>query len=325
MTELVVLDDWNGHFAGSAQLDRLRPLANVTIHADRAPSRQALLERLAGAAIVITNRERTALDAELFAALPDLRLVAQTGDGTPNIDLAAATAHGVQVANTPGGSTSSVVELVVGMLIALARGFSAQERALRAGAWPTNDGLGLEGKAVGVVGFGRLGRAVTRAVLPFGVRVLAWSPSLTPELAGESGAEYRPFDGLLRESDVVTLHVRLNAGSRGLIGARELAQMRPSALLINTSRGPIVDEGALIGALRSRRIAGAALDVYDEEPLPAEHPLRRCETALLTAHCGGRTDTSYANFVRGCVDNVVSFLEQGRAVHLVNRDVTAAN
>jgi phosphoglycerate dehydrogenase-like enzyme len=320
-TRVVVLDDWQRFFTDSPRLERLRERAEVTVHTDRAPSREALVERLAEADVVITNRERTRFDAELFAALPRLRLVAQTGDGTPNIDLAAAAARGVQVANTPGASTTAMVELTIGLMVAWLRRFAEQEQALRAGEWPRPDGLGLFGKTLGIVGFGRLGRATSRAALFFGMRVVAWSRRLTPAAATAAGIEYRDLGSLLAESDVVSLHVRLTPETRAMITAEHLARMKPSALFVNTARGAIVDEAALAEALRAGRLAGAALDVYEQEPLPVDSPLRSLPNVLLTAHCGGMTDTAFDQFVAGCVENVLAFLDSGRPLNPVQAPV----
>jgi D-3-phosphoglycerate dehydrogenase / 2-oxoglutarate reductase len=314
---VVILDDWNQAYGASPQVARLRERAEVVIHTDAAPAMAATLERLAGAQIVVGNRERTRFDAKFFGALPDLALLAQTGDGVQHIDLAAATANGVLVSVTPGGSTAAMVELTIGMMIAVLRRFAEQDRAIRAGQWPLWIGQELDGKTLGVVGLGRLGSRVANVARSFGMRVLAAGPTLTLERAQAAGLEFRDLETLMAESDVVSIHVRLSDRTRGLITASHLAKMKPTAVLINTARGPVVDEGALIGALRSRRIAGAALDVYDREPLPANHPLLSCETALLTGHCGWVTDNTYERFISGIVENIEVFLD-GQPRHVMN-------
>lgn len=314
---VVVLDDWNDAYAAAEPIARLRQRAEVVIYTDRAPSRSATLERLAGADVVVANRERTRFDADLLNALPSLKLIAQTGDGIPHIDLATATANGVLVSVTPGGSTASMAELTIGMMIAVMRRFAEQDRALRAGQWPNWVGQELEGKTLGIVGLGKIGRRVARIAQALGMRVLASGLTLTEERARQEGVEYRSLDDLFAESDVVSIHLRLSERTRGLITAAHLARMKPTAVLINTARGPIVDEGALIGALRSHRIAGAGLDVYDQEPLPPDHPLLSCETALLTAHCGWVTDGTYRRFIAGVVENIEAFME-GKPRNVVN-------
>jgi phosphoglycerate dehydrogenase-like enzyme len=314
---VVVLDDWNEAFGGAAPIERLRERVELTIHTDQAPSRDETLRRLAGAEIVVANRERTRFDAATFEALPDLRLIAQTGDGCLHIDLPAASRAGVLVSATPSGSRASMVELTIGLMIAAMRRFGEQDRALRAGRWTNYIGQALEGKTLGVVGVGRLGSRVGKVAQALGMRVIAAGIFLTPERAEEHGFEYRSLDELCSEADVISVHVRLTELTRGLIGASHLARMKPTAVLVNTARGPIVDEGALAGALRSRRIAGAALDVYGQEPLPPNHPLLSCETALLTAHTGWVTDNNYQRFVAGIAENITAYLD-GQPQHVIN-------
>jgi phosphoglycerate dehydrogenase-like enzyme len=314
---IVVLDDWNEAFSASPAVDRVRERADLEIHTDVAPSRAATVERLAGAQVVVANRGRTAFDGELFGSLPDLRLLAQTGDGVHHIDVAAATANGVLISVAPGGSTAAMVEFTIGMIIAMLRRFAQQDRALRAGQWPNWIGQELDGKTLGVVGLGRLGSRVARVAQAFGMRVLASGLTLTEERARAAGVEYRDLDALFSESDVVSIHLALSERSRGVITAAHLARMKPTAVLINTARGPIVDEGALVGALKSRRIAGAALDVYNEEPLPPDHPLLSCENTLLTAHCGWVTDNTYDAFISGVVENIEAYLD-GRPRNVLN-------
>jgi phosphoglycerate dehydrogenase-like enzyme len=317
MTRVVILDDWNEAYGASAPIARLRQRAEVTIDTGHAPSQAGVADRLAGTEIVVGNRERTAFGADFFQSARDLKLLVQTGDGVQHIDLPAATAAGVLVSVTPGGSTASMVEFTIGMIIGAMRRVAEQDRALRAGHWPLWIGKELDGKTLGVVGLGRLGSRVAKTAQFFGMRVVASGLTLTPERAAAEGVEYRDLDSLLPESDVVSIHLKLSDRTRGLITASHLAKMKPSAVLVNTARGPIVDEGALVGALRSGRIAGAALDVYDQEPLPPDHPLLSCETALLTAHCGWVTDRTYDRFISGVVENIESYLD-GRPLHVMN-------
>jgi phosphoglycerate dehydrogenase-like enzyme len=192
-----------------------------------------------------------------------------------------------------------------------------QDRALRAGGWPLLVGQELAGKTLGIVGLGRVGSRVAEVARVLGMRVIAAGLTLTEERARAAGVEFRSVEDLFAEADVVSIHLKLSERTRGFITAAHLGRMKPTALLVNTARGPIVDEGALVGALRSRRIAGAALDVYDQEPLPPDHPLLSCETAVLTAHCGWVTDETYRRFVSGVAGNVEAFLD-GRPQHVVN-------
>ena len=314
---VVVLDDWNRAYAESPHIQRLQQRAEFVIHTDTAPTRAATLERLAGAEIVVVNRERTRFPADLLEALPDLKLIAQTGDGVLHIDLAAASRNGVLVSATPGGSRAAMLELTIGLMIAAMRRFAEQDRALRRGEWTNFIGQELDGKTLGLVGLGRIGGRVATVAQSLGMRVLATGLTLTAERARQAGVEYRDLDSLCAESDIVSIHVRLSEKTRGMITAAHLAKMKPTAILINTARGPIVDEGALIGALKSRRIGGAALDVYDQEPLPPNHPLLSCETALLTAHTGWVTDRTYQRFLPGIAENVEAYLD-GHPLHVMN-------
>jgi phosphoglycerate dehydrogenase-like enzyme len=316
MTRVVVLDDWNQAYGNAAPFSHLRQRAEVIIHTDAAPP-GAAAERLRGAEVVVGNRERTRFDAAFFQSVPDVKLLVQTGDGVQHIDLPAATAQGVLVSVTPGGSTASMVEFTIGMIIGAMRRFAEQDRALRAGHWPLWIGQELDGKTLGIVGLGRLGTRVARVAQSFGMRVLASGLSLTQDRARAAGVEYRDLDVLFSESDVVSIHLKLSDRTKGLITGSHLAKMKPTAVLVNTARGPLVDEGALVGALKSRRIAGAALDVYDQEPLPTDHPLLSCETALLTAHCGWVTDRTYERFISGVVENIHGYLDR-RPLHVMN-------
>jgi phosphoglycerate dehydrogenase-like enzyme len=319
--KVVVLDDWNNAFATSPHTNRLREQAEVTVYPDPAPSRAALLERLAGARAVICNRERTRFPADLLRALPDLKFISQTGGGAAHVDLPAATARGILVSVTSHGTGAGVVELTIGLMIATMRRFLEQDRALRAGRWPPLVGQELETKTLGIVGLGHLGTKVANVAQVLGMRVLAAGLTLTPKRAREAGAEFRDLESLFAESDVISIHLKLSEQTRGLIGAGLLAKMKPTAVLINTARGPIVDEGALVGALRSRRIAGAGIDVYDQEPLLENHPLLSCETALLTAHCGWVTDRTYDRYLSGAIENVEAFLRDGRPSPVLNPEV----
>ena len=316
---VVVLDDWNDAYGGAEPLERLRDRVDLTIYTDQAGSREATQERLAGAEIVVANRERTRFDASLLGALPDLRLLAQTGDGYLHIDLEAASKAGILVSVAPNSSRSSMVEFTIGMMIAAMRRFAEQDRALREGRWTNLIGQELDGKTLGVVGVGRLGSRVGKIAQALGMRVIAAGVMLTPERAREHGFEYRTLEELCSEADVISIHVRLSDLTRGLITAAHFARMKPTVVLVNTARGPIVDEGALVGALRSRRIAGAALDVYDQEPLPPNHPLLQCETALLTAHTGWVTDNTYRTFLNVIAENIEAYLD-GQPRYVVNPD-----
>lgn len=319
---VVVLDDFHQVYDASPHIARLRTRATATVYTDAAPDHAALVARLRGAQALIANRERSRLTAELFDALPDLELIAQTGTGLAHIDVRAATARGIVICTTPGGSTDAVVEATFALVFAVLRHVPFFDRAMHAGEWPLRIGRNLSGRTFGVVGLGRIGERVAQVAKAFGARVLAWSPHGTAERAAAVGAEYcADLDELLRRSDIVSIHVRLSPQSRGLLDRRRLALMRDGAVLINTARGPIVDEAALVDELRARRL-WAGLDVYDQEPLPANHPLRQAEQAVLLPHTGWVTDETYDLFIGGSVDNILAYLD-GRPTNVANPDALA--
>ena len=266
--------------------------------------------RLEGFEVLIANRERTRFTADLLSRLPDAKLLIQTGGRAPNIDLEAATKHGIVVAKAAGsGPSRGAAELALGLILAAMRHIPAADAAMRAGQWTAPRGRELRGKTLGLIGVGGVGGHVARLAAPFELTLLAHSRSLTAERARELGAEAVPMDDLLRRSDVVSIHVPLNAETRGLIGKAQLALMKPSALLVNTSRGPVVDQAALVEALSSGRIASAALDVYDDEPLPADNPFRSLPNVVLTPHLGWPTDLGIERFAEAAVEVVLAYAD----------------
>jgi phosphoglycerate dehydrogenase-like enzyme len=253
-------------------------------------------------------RERTPLRAELIERLPNLKLIASTGPRNASIDLKAAAARGITVVHT-GYFGSPTLELTWALILAGARHIVAEAAAVRGGGWQHSIGDDLAGKTLGIIGLGNLGSQVAKIGLAFGMRVLAWSQNLTAEKAGAAGAALASKEELLRQSDIVSVHLVLSDRTRALIGARELALMKPSARLVNTSRGPIVVEAALIAALKAGQIAGAAIDVYDVEPLPPDHPYRNIGNLLATPHIGYVSRDLYERFYRDTVSNILAWLD----------------
>jgi phosphoglycerate dehydrogenase-like enzyme len=253
-------------------------------------------------------RERTAFPAAVFEQLPALRLLVTTGMSNAAIDLDAAKRAGVVVSGTGGGG-NAVPEITLGMIIALTRHFAEEDAAVRAGGWQHTIGPGLAGKTLGVVGLGRLGIPVARLAQAFGMSVVAWSPHLTAERAAEHDVRAVSRDELFDQSDIVTIHMPLSGRSRGLITLDDLRRLGPDSYLVNTSRGPIVDEGALIRSLADGTIAGAALDVYDTEPLPTDHPLRSSRNTLLLPHIGYVTSDNYAVYFTEVVEDIRAYLD----------------
>jgi phosphoglycerate dehydrogenase-like enzyme len=303
-----ILDDYQGCALGFADWGSLAGV-QVRDFTDAIVTRDALVEQLAGFEIIVAMRERTRFDAALLARLPRLKLLVSTGMRNSAIDVQAAAARGITVCGTSGLSYPAP-ELTWGLLLALARNIPADVASVRAGEkWQTRIGIGLSGKTLGIVGLGSIGSRIARYGRAFDMPVLAWSRSLTDERCQAVGAERAAsLDALLQSADIVTLHVVLSHSTRGLIGARELDLLKPTALLVNTSRGPVIDEPALLQALAENRIAGAALDVYDTEPLPAEHPLRRLANVVTTPHIGYVTREQYQVFYTHAVDDIQAWL-----------------
>jgi phosphoglycerate dehydrogenase-like enzyme len=267
----------------------------------------ALAVRLADFDIIMALRERTPFPRTLLERLPKLKLLITAGMRNASIDMKAAADRGVLVCGT-AGLPYPTAELAWGLILSLARRIPAEDRATREGRWQTSLGLGLNGKTLGVLGLGTLGSRVARVGRAFEMEVLAWSQNLTAERAAEVGASVTTQDELLARSDFVSIHLVLGERTRGLIGARELGLMKRSAYLVNTSRGPIVDEAALIRALQDGTIAGAGLDVFDEEPLPLEHPFRRLPNTAITPHLGYVTEETYRVFYGQALEDVKAYL-----------------
>lgn len=300
----VVLDDYQGV---AAEYGAWNTLEGIELDAVREHLvGDALVERIGDAPIVVAMRERTALDAATLRRLGGLRLLITTGMANAAIDIAAAAAQGVTVCGTSGVITPTS-EHTWGLIHALARRIVTDDAAIRAGRWQESMGVGLYGKRLGVIGLGRLGALVSRVGLAFGMDVVAWSQNLTAERAAEVGVSLVDRDTLLRTSDVITIHLVLSERTHHLIGAAELAMMRPGALLINTSRGPIVDTDALVDALQRGAIGGAGLDVFETEPLPVDHPLRRAPNTVLTPHTGYVTDDCYRIFYDHIVADIAAW------------------
>ncbi len=285
MPKIAILDDYQEVALAMADWAVLPADVEITVFTDHLAELAAVAARLADFEIVAVMRERTPFPRALFEKLPKLKLLVTAGLGNAALDLAAATDHGVTVCGT-GASGSSTAELAWGLILALLRSIPLEDRRLRAGQWQITLGQDLHGKTLGVLGLGRIGAQVARVGTAFGMEIIAWSENLTAARAADRGARLVSKDELLRECDVLSIHLRLSERTRALIGARELASMKPTAYLINTSRGPIVEEGALIDALRGGGIAGAGIDVYDAEPLPRGHPLGALENTVLTPHLG---------------------------------------
>lgn len=302
---VAVLDDYQG-IAESVDWSPIpRPVELLALREHLDPGDE-LVARLSGCEVVVAMRERTPIGAELLARLPALKLLVTTGPFNAAIDVAATHHLGITVCGT-GGAITPTVELTWALIHALQRHLIAEDAALRNGRWQQTVGSDLAGATLGLVGLGRIGQRVAALGHAYGMRVTAWSPNLTPERAAKAQAELLERRALFETADVVSIHLVLSAATRGLVGREELGAMKSSAILVNTSRGGLIDEAELIDALRARRIRGAGLDVYDQEPLPAGHPLTLLGNTVLTPHLGYVTENCMDIFYRDIVDDIVGY------------------
>lgn len=304
---IVVLDDYQGVALEHGDWSALPDACEVHTLREHLGGDEELFAALAGAEVVVAMRERTPFTAARLERLTELRLLVTTGMGNAAIDIEAAARQGVTVCGT-GGVASATVEHSWALILAWARSIPAEDASVRDGGWQTTVGFDLAGKTLGLVGLGRLGSAMVPVAKAFGMEVLAWSQNLDPAAAAEAGARAVTKEELFRAADVVSVHYKLSERSVGLVGSPELGLMKRTALLVNTSRGPIVDTAALLDALWNRRIAGAALDVYDSEPLPPGDPLRQAPRTVLTPHLGYVTGDTYDLFYGEAVEDIASFL-----------------
>jgi len=325
---VAILDDYQQVSLASADWSAVRSLGQIDVFAEHIGRTEALVSALEPYDVVVAMRERTPFDADRLGQLPRLRLLVTTGMGNTSIDLEAAAARGITVSGT-GGIGTSTAELTWGLILALLRHIPEEDQRLKqagraggaalgfGGSWQRTIGTGLDGKRLGVVGLGHQGRRVADIGRAFGMKVVAWSQNLDPDVAKKAHVKAVSKEELFSSSDVVTVHYKLSPRSVGVVGVAELALMKPSAYLVNTSRGPLVDSAALLAALRSGSIAGAALDVYDVEPLPLSNPLRSAPNVVLTPHLGYVTEETYRVFYGDAAEDIVAFA-QGSPVRVLS-------
>jgi phosphoglycerate dehydrogenase-like enzyme len=313
--KVAILDDYQHVALSCANWDRLG--AQVVTFGSHMAETADLVAELRSFDVIVAMRERTPFTAERIGLLPNLRLLVTTGMWNASIDLAACDAAGVTVCGTRG-SGAATPELTWALILSLVRHVPAEDAAVRAGRWQHTVGFGLAGRTLGIVGLGNIGRRVASVGAAFGMTVLGWSQHLSAAAAAEAGVTAVAKDELFAESDVVSVHYKLSPRSTGLVGARELGLMKPTAFLVNTSRGPIVETDALVAALHAGDIAGAAVDVYDEEPLPPGHPLRSAPRTVLTPHLGYVTDDGYRTFYTEAVEDITAFAA-GRPVRVLSQ------
>jgi phosphoglycerate dehydrogenase-like enzyme len=310
MVSIAVLDDYQHVALQMADWSPLEGRATITVFSDHLSDPDALVARLAPFDAICVMRERTPLSRAILERLPRLRMIASTGAGNASIDKEAAHERGIAITNT-GYSSHGAIELTWALILAALRNIPEEVASFRSGGWQVGVGGDLSKRTLGIMGLGRIGAASARIAHAFGMQTIAWSPNLTREKAEAAGSQLVTKDQLLERADIVTVHLVLGTTTRGIVGAAEIAKMKPSAWLVNTSRGPLVDEAALVEALRHKRIAGAALDVYATEPLPADHPLRTLPNVVATGHVGFVSRESYEVFYGDTVKNLVAWLDAG--------------
>jgi D-3-phosphoglycerate dehydrogenase / 2-oxoglutarate reductase len=313
--KVTVLDDYQRAIAPTKAIARLRQNAEVQILHEKLGSEAALIEAIKACQAIIPIRERTKFTASLFQQLPALEFISQTGNHAYHIDMDAATAHGVVVSLAPGGN--STTELTFGLMLDVMRKISRADQAMRHGEWPLILGHVLKGKMLGILGLGKIGTEVAAIGRAFGMKVIAWGPTLTQERAGKSEATFMALEDVLRSADVVSVHLKLSADSKNLLTETRLRLMKPSAYLVNTARGAIIDEMALVKILQEKAIAGAALDVFVEEPLPKNHPITQLDNVVLTPHLGWPTDSGFEGFADNAVTNILDYM-QGKLTRALN-------
>jgi phosphoglycerate dehydrogenase-like enzyme len=321
MARIAILDDWQDVARKSADWSPLAARADLAFFADAFGAEDEAAAALADFDILLTMRERTAFPETLLRRLPRLRMIGITGAHVATLDLPACSRQGIVVCNTAGGGGGApfaTAELALGLLISAARAIPAADANMRAGGFQRGlpVGMSLAGKTLGIIGLGRLGSRMARYAIALDMKVIAWSPNLTQAKAQEAGVRLVGKAELMAESDAISVHMVLSPPTRGVIGAEDIGRMKQGAILINTSRGPLIDEAALVAAVEAGHII-AALDVYDKEPLPPDHPLRACSNALLTPHIGYGVEETWRDFYPRSIENALAFLD-GAPIRVVN-------
>lgn len=313
--KVTVLDDFQNAIAPTDAIARLRKKADVQIFTEKLANEDELVRKLNGCQAIIPVRERTKFPASLLQKLADLEFISQTGNHAYHIDMDAATERGIVVSLAPGGN--STTELTFGLMLDVMRRISQSDQAMRRGEWPLVLGYVLKGKTIGILGLGKIGTEVAAIARAFGMKVIAWGPTLSQERAAKSDATFMPLEEVLRTADVVSVHLKLSEQSKNLLNEERLRLMKKSAYLVNTARGAIVDEMALVKILKEKTIAGAALDVFAEEPLAKNHPITELDNVVITPHLGWPTDSGFQGFAENAVTNILDYMD-GKLTRALN-------
>jgi phosphoglycerate dehydrogenase-like enzyme len=307
--KIAVLDDYQCNAESFANWSSLEPAAKTVFFHDNVSDLNQLVTRLEPFSVVVLIRERTRFTADLIGRLPNLKLIVTIGMANAAIDLEAAKAHNIVVSGTDGMDLEATPVLTWALILGITRNLYSEAASVRAGGWQVGIGIDLAGKTLGLLGLGKIGQFIGRYATAFKMRVIAWSQNLTAEKAAQRGVERVEKDELFRQADIISIHLRLSDRTRDLVAERELSLMKPTAYLVNTSRGPIVSEPALIAALQTGRIKGAALDVFDKEPLPPNHPYRFLPNVVATPHIGYVTENTYAHAFQQIVEDIAAWLD----------------
>jgi D-3-phosphoglycerate dehydrogenase len=313
--KVTVLDDYQHAIAPTDAIARLRKKAEVQIFTEKLADEGELVGKLKGSQAIIPVRERTKFPAALLGKLIDLQFISQTGNHAYHIDIDAATERGIVVCLAPGGN--STTELTFGLMLDVMRRIAQSDQAMRRGEWPLVLGYVLKGKTIGILGLGKIGTEVAAVARAFGMKVIAWGPTLNQERAAKSDATFMPLEDVLRSADVVSVHLKLSEQSKNLLNEARLRMMKKTAYLVNTARGAIIDEMALVKILNEKTIAGAALDVFVEEPLAKSHPLIQLDNVVITPHLGWPTDSGFEGFAENAVTNILDYMD-GKLTRALN-------
>ena len=320
MPKIVIPDDFPPQIKGTRALEDLKNYGDVTLYNTKASSQDELIQRMKEAEVVINVRAYSKFTEEVFKSCPSLKLLSILGTGTDNVDLEAATKYNILVTNTPGFAAVAVAEHTLALMLAVARRICLIDKEVKEGSWPRGLMMQLHGKTLGLIGLGAIGGQLARISRGIGMKVISWTFHPSEGRAKEFGVEFVSLEDLLKRADVISIHLRLTPQTKNLIGEKQFSLMKPTAIIINTARGPIIDQKALVDALTRGKIAGAGLDVFEKEPIPPDDPLLKLNNVVLTPHNAGMTPETIEKGARMAVDNIINYLK-GSPTYVVNKEL----